>query len=90
MNFAEFTDIELHDWLWQYAGRQAGFYPGLRRTRLRAEREATRRGVAWFQAPLGGDWLLSTIQPPIGAAHRGLADRLRAARGWLPLSASGR
>jgi len=45
MNFDDMTDNDLKNWLAQYSGRQAGFYPGLRKTRARCEREAARRSL---------------------------------------------
>jgi hypothetical protein len=49
-NMFRLSDLELVEWLCQYSGRQAGFYPGLRRVRARAEREAARRGLLWWRA----------------------------------------
>ncbi|MEW6770049.1 MAG: hypothetical protein AB1330_01465 [Bacillota bacterium] len=43
--FSTFSDEELKYWITQYSGDQAGFYPGLRRMRMAAEREAVRRGI---------------------------------------------
>jgi hypothetical protein len=47
--FESMSDIDLTAWLGQYSGRQAGYYPGLRRSRSRAEREARKRGLAWWR-----------------------------------------
>lgn len=44
---SQWSDREVVEWLVQYSGRQAGYYPGLRRTRVAAEREAMRRGLEW-------------------------------------------
>jgi len=46
--FDAFSDWDLVEWLAQYSGVQAGFYPGLRRSRLRAERVAAARGIRWW------------------------------------------
>jgi hypothetical protein len=48
-DFATFTDRDLVYWLCQYAGKQSGFYRDSRRARVRAEREAARRGLPWQQ-----------------------------------------
>ncbi len=48
-NFQTFSDHALVSWLGQYSGPQAGYYPGIRRTRLAAEREAAIRGLAWWR-----------------------------------------
>jgi hypothetical protein len=47
---ARLDDWNLVLWLASYAGRQAGYYPGLRKTRVAAEREAARRGLDWRRA----------------------------------------
>lgn len=39
-----FSTADLSGWWWQYAGRQAGYYPGLRRIRRAVEDELRRRG----------------------------------------------
>lgn len=39
------TDNELLDWVWQYSGSQAGYYPALRRQRVQADREVVLRGL---------------------------------------------
>jgi len=54
MDFMKFSDWDLVEWLASYSGHQAGCYPGLRRTRLRAEREAARRGLPWWRAQTHG------------------------------------
>ncbi|MHB8397306.1 MAG: hypothetical protein ACYDCI_00005 [Candidatus Limnocylindrales bacterium] len=49
-DFARMTSWDLVTWLGSYSGRQAGYYPGLRRTRRRAEAEAAARNLAWWKA----------------------------------------
>lgn len=49
--FASWPTFNLSMWLAQYSGKQAGFYPGLRKLRLQAEREWQRRNEA------GETWL---------------------------------
>ena len=48
-DFSGFDDLDFVSWLLQYSGRQAGFYPGLRRSRVAAEREAAKRGLPWWR-----------------------------------------
>lgn len=43
--FKQMSNTDLRYWLAQYAGDQAGYYPGLRRMRAAAEAEARRRGI---------------------------------------------
>ena len=47
--FDSMDDESLKFWIWQYAGRQAGFYPNIRRQRLAAERVASARVLALKQ-----------------------------------------
>lgn len=46
--FANWSNFDLCEWLGQYSGRQAGFYPGIRRLRHQAETVAAQRGLRWW------------------------------------------
>lgn len=61
-DFATFNDHDLVVWLGTYSGRQAGYYPGLRKSRVAAEAEAGRRGLPWWQAQshIGGRIAMDT------------------------------
>lgn len=48
-DFKTYSDFDLVLWLAQYSGRQAGFYPGIRRSRVEAERVAATRGLRWWE-----------------------------------------
>lgn len=47
--FGEMDDHSIVMWLGQYSGRQAGYYPSLRRLRVAAEAEAARRSIQWWR-----------------------------------------
>jgi hypothetical protein len=44
-NFKTFSDYDLAEWFCQYGDGQAGYYPGLRRTRNAAAKELIYRGI---------------------------------------------
>lgn len=54
LSWTSMSDYDLVGWLAQYAGKQAGYYPALRRQRIAAESEAARRGLAWKLAQQPG------------------------------------
>lgn len=47
-DFSTFSDFSLVSWLLQYGAYQACYYPGMRRSRLAAEREADARSLRWW------------------------------------------
>lgn len=49
------SDQALVVWLCDYSGVMAGYYPGMRRQRVAAEREAARRGLEWWLAIITDD-----------------------------------
>lgn len=45
MNESRMSDVDVLEWILQYDGQQAGWYPGLRKTRSQLRREAQLRGL---------------------------------------------
>lgn len=45
MDIINMDDFNLLEWNWQYGGMQAGYYPGMRKTRVKVEQEIRRRGL---------------------------------------------